>query len=64
MNKYLRININTMIESVFLHVRAVYTLSLTDGAGYVEDGREIFDDDLNEEPGANKGSKTESFGVT
>nr|XP_034328264.1 DNA polymerase alpha catalytic subunit isoform X1 [Crassostrea gigas] len=30
-----------------------------DGAGYVEDGREIFDDDLNEEPGANKGKKEE-----
>lgn len=32
-------------------------MSLTDGAGYVEDGREIFDDDLNEDPGANEGSK-------
>lgn len=52
-----------MIVGVFLSMHCIYTLSLTDGAGYVEDGREIFDDDLNEEPGANKGSKIASQSV-
>ena len=33
-----------------LHTRGLNVLSFSDGTGYVDDGREIFDDDLDDEP--------------